>query len=287
MEFAKKRKIKIQIFNLIYTYVVFSWLMGVFKIVMGRFANNGVTWMDLLLIFMKAIYPYWYLYVLLIFYFAFSFLKNSKKAYWIAGALVTALSIASLFIGEKIGFYFEVKHVLYYSFFFFAGIVISHVNTDSLKFKPLATILFGMAVVSVILCRDKILSAKHVTDCISDMYGFKIIIAFGISCMLFVIFKALFSSEKNPLVRFLRTIGQYSLEIYVIHCIFTAGNRVILPKLHVTNFWLNITANVILSTAIPILFAVICKKMHLHGYIFRPATMIARKKEENSKCTTT
>ena len=36
--------------------------------------------------------------------------------------------------------------------------------------------------------------------------------------------------------KFFELCGRYSLEIYVIHCFITAGNRVILPKLGITYF---------------------------------------------------
>ena len=104
-------------------------------------------------------------------------------------------------------------------------------------------------------------------------------IAFGISLLLFWIFKKLFSNEKHIHVKFFSFLGKYSLEIYVIHCVFTAGNRVVLTKLHINNFAINVICNIVISTALPILISIILKKINLHQIVFKPVTFIKEKTE--------
>ena len=78
----------------------------------------------------------------------------------------------------------------------------------------------------------------------------------------------------------LELCGTYSLEIYVVHCFITAGNRVILPKLGITHFGLNILTNMVMAVFIPMGCAWILKKWNLHTLIFRPAVFIAKKKSQ-------
>ena len=80
----------------------------------------------------------------------------------------------------------------------------------------------------------------------------------------------------------LEILGSYALEIYVIHCFITAGNRVILPKLGITQFALNMAVNTAMATLIPVGCAWILKKMGLHTLIFRPATFFAGRKKARS-----
>lgn len=79
--------------------------------------------------------------------------------------------------------------------------------------------------------------------------------------------------------RILKILGRYSLEIYVIHCLFTAGLRVLLPKIGIENLLVCFLLNVIISITIPILFAILCKKLHIHEILFKPATYLIKAKE--------
>ncbi len=74
--------------------------------------------------------------------------------------------------------------------------------------------------------------------------------------------------------------GKYSLEIYLTHCFITAANRIILIKLGITMFGVNVLVNFIMATFIPVLCAHILKKIKLHEYIFRPFTAIEKRKSQ-------
>lgn len=68
----------------------------------------------------------------------------------------------------------------------------------------------------------------------------------------------------------------------MLHCFITAPNRIILNKFGITNFYMNFFINIIVSTALPIVFAIICKKIKIYDYIFRPAKRL-KIKEGNNK----
>lgn len=66
--------------------------------------------------------------------------------------------------------------------------------------------------------------------------------------------------------------GKYSLEIYMMHTFLTAAIRSILIR-WVRNFVLNVSLNFIISTLVPIMIAVILKKLRLHKWIFKPVRL--------------
>ena len=105
-----------------------------------------------------------------------------------------------------------------------------------------------------------------------------IIIAGGISLLLCMMFQSFCDKKDHLHVMFLSFIGRYSLEIYLIHCVFTAGNRVVLTKLHIDNFYLNILANFVISLFLPIIISEVCKKIRIYNLLFRPVTYISKNK---------
>ena len=80
--------------------------------------------------------------------------------------------------------------------------------------------------------------------------------------------------QNLPKAGILRLIGTYSLEIYVLHCFITAANRIILFRLGIDNFYLNVTINLLMATFLPMLASVLLKKMKLYGFFFRPVTTV-------------
>lgn len=82
--------------------------------------------------------------------------------------------------------------------------------------------------------------------------------------------------SRLPKSRMLPFLGRYSLEIYVLHCFITAANRTILFKIGIREFYLNVFVNLVMATVLPVLFAVLLKKVHLHDLIFRPAARLAK-----------
>lgn len=109
------------------------------------------------------------------------------------------------------------------------------------------------------------------------------VVALGLCLMLVFLFRLFCSDEDYLHVKFLSFLGQYSLEIYVLHCVFTAGNRVILSKLGLNSFYLNIFVNVVISITIPVTFAILCKKIGAHKYIFRPVYAVIDNKIKRNK----
>ena len=268
-----KPGLKYQKLNIVVLFFEFGILFGLFKVLCGRFTNADVTLLDVALIWLKPISPYWYLYLLFFYYIIFSSsLFQAKRSSAVIGAVCLILSLLSSLIPSQIGAYFEIKHFLYHLTFFWFGIMLQRGEFN--KFKSLSVGIAGavIAVVLMIALRNKASSYQYIP-------GANIIIAYGISLFLYDIFHTFFNKEAALRTNALSFIGRYSLEIYVLHCIFTAGNRVILPKMHIHGFWLSIVCNMVISTAVPIIIALVCKKLNIHKQIFQPVKYLKEKKQ--------
>ena len=271
-----KPTVKKQILNIIVIYIVFSILFGLFKCFLGKYTNSEVVPKDILMIWMKPIYPYWYLYVLVFYYLIFQIKAFYKVNPFVVLLPLVLIAFVCNYIPTSTGKYFEIKHFLYFWLFFGLGVMLSY-NDEWYKkheiFIALPMFLFSVGYSYKDFYTGKTLGGRKCNFAV----------AIGICLILFYIFRLLFSDGKSSRVRFMGTLGQYSLEIYVIHCVFTAGNRVVLSKLGIDYFWLNIILNIVISIAIPVIIAIICKKLNIHKYIFRPVYAVSelRKKNQN------
>lgn len=114
-----RKRIHQQICNQILVYVIFSIVLAVTKMAFNSSVNNEANMIDILLLVIKPIYPYWYLYVLIILYklFSTSILNEDKYRYIFLGLSITLAIFGSL---TNISL-FELSGLLYYMLFFILG----------------------------------------------------------------------------------------------------------------------------------------------------------------------
>ena len=267
-----QKRIHRQVLNLVTIYFIFSIPFGLFKVLCGRFVNRGVDITDILMIWAKPIDPYWYLYILVALYLIFSIKKINLFDERICFVIMLCISLVSPFIHFG---YFRITSIMYYSIFFYIGMLYS--KNGSLNSKWFTMAIFMTSVVLTLIFWKKTYKADAF---ISNIPIVKLSVALGIILAMWFVFEHVGFSSNNSL---LKLCGRYSLEIYVIHCVFTAGFRTIFPKIGITNVYLSIILNFIISTAIPILFSVLCKKLNIHGLFFKPVTYIANLRDKNKQ----
>lgn len=261
----KRTRFNSQILNLVLLYVLYCFVNWGFKIILSKYVNKPVSYTDILFIVARPIYQYWYFYVLIFLYLIICIIVRKN----INSNIVTVvLIITSLFSGFfRDNDWFQITHILFYAIFFWIGINYI-INKEYWIYKIIVIIISGcISLITIIICflNNIIIYRAPIINCI---------VAFGIVLILICLFSNFAVFEK---MKFFNFIGKYSLEIYVLHCFFTAGNRVLLPKIGITSFYVCIIVNLIISTAVPILFAVVTRKIGIYNLFFAPYKLLKRK----------
>ena len=247
-----------QIINIVWLYFVFSIIQWVFKYIFNGNVNHPLTVYDLLLLPIKPMAPYWYLWVLFFLYIIFAVFKVKNISMRNIFGMALVLGIIGSCITNDIG------NVLYRSFPFCIGIVEAYIGTKYLKEKKLIFLLCAILSMGIL---------AHIAVFAIPFYNVPIlsfISATVISYSIFYLCRMIFLKFN---LKLFRIIGRYSLEIYVLHCFITAGNRVLLPKIGINDFFINVVINFIMAISLPILFSYITKKLHIYDYLFKPASL--------------
>ena len=232
------RKFKYKVWDFTVVYVIWSFLMWLSKYFMAKDINNPVTILDLLSIVYKPIMIYWYLFVLIFMYIIASLLKWYKvDNVLLIGAAVVA--VCSKLLNLDIGI---VNAILYYEYFFLAGGYCY--NNDLLtKIKKKHILVFSVLLFLVYF------GYLYYLDNTLFMVINKFIIANFTSLVLFYLV-----AHMKPNKLFI-LFGTYTLQIYVMHCFFTAGLRVAFKHLAISNIYLYFVLGIILGILVPIITA--------------------------------
>lgn len=269
---VKTQKLKTQLLDIVVVYVVFSALMVSFKVFCSSVVNTQASFDELLSIGWKPVAVYWYLYVLALFYIVHILLVKCDKEILLAVGLFCLSACATFLPFSHIFFLYQFVFCLP---FFFLGVVF-HRDVCSPNWK-LACL--GL----VASCTLLFLFWNHSTTSYDDFVHRLPVVNTLVALGFCIFFWKAFSSVKWLDNKALETCGRYCLEIYVTHCFLTAGFRAVFVALGVTNFWLSLILNTILSTALPILFAMALERIGLHDLLFRPVHYIMRLKEGRAR----
>lgn len=260
-----------QIGNIIIVYVLFSVLFGLTKMLAGNNVNDSVSLTDILLIWGRPIDLYWYLYDLVLLYLIFTLSIFRKVKPWIMVCVLMTIAV----LGHYITFdWFQIPSVMYYMYFFYIGFSGRYHPGWLLGNRKAA---WGSAAVSILLSiilwdKRPYVDRENAVSLNSIPVG-NLLIAVGISLMLWYLFQNVHYLSENKI---LLLIGRHCLEIYVLHCFFTAGFRTVFSVIGVQNPFVSVMVNFVLSTSIPLAVALICKKLKIHDLIFRPVTFFVK-----------
>lgn len=271
---AKTSKLKTQLLDIAAVYVVFSILLVAFKVLCSRFANNQASFSDLIGIGWRPIAPYWYLYVLALFYVSNIVLVKFRATALLAVALLLLSASAALLPSLPTP---TIYQFIFFLPFFYLGTVLRRSGR---------TPNWGVAISGVVVaCALSFLFWDHSTESYSGMISNKPFVNTTVALGLSIFFWKAFSAIKCLDNKLLTVCGRYCLEIYVTHCFLTAGFRNVFVALGVTNFWLSLLLNTALSTALPILFAMGLERMGVHDILFRPAHWVKRLRESRAQAS--
>ena len=262
-----RRRLYRQIGNIIVVYVLFSVAFGIVKVVFSGYINKPVSFADIWMIWCKPISPYLYDLVLLYLLFVLPVFYRGNRY------LMTGLLIALAFLSSWVSFsWFQIASVLYFGLFFYMG------YSDKVHPKWLIGnkwVTLCAAAVSMVLC---IFFWPSDVGTLNAVPIANVLIAGGLSLVFWYLFQNIRFFSEN---RFLRLIGRHSLEIYVLHCFFTAGFRAVFRALGVHDPFVSVLLNFVLSTAISLTCAYICKWIGIHELFFKPVSFAMKFRKSN------
>ncbi len=274
---GQKGRIGIQIARLSILYFLWSLILGVFRMVFAEAVNTPVSWKDVLLIPVKPIKLYWYLFVLIIFYLFFGILRLARANIWIMLSVTFLLSIGSYFLSA--GLCFDIKRVLYYAFFFFTGIVLARNKGKKLASeaqKILLVALLFFVVLSIVLCIIFWTPSRYLNDRLLVNW----IIAISFSAGFYVLFqKVRWLGESKLLIYF----GKHSLEIYLVHTFILSAVRYLLKRIGILTPGIHLVIGLLCGVMIPLLISFVLRKIHLYNVFFDQLMLLTDRKGKTEK----
>lgn len=253
---------KKQIVNLVWIFTVFSIVQWVFMMAFSGMTNNHYSVVDLLLFWLKPMSPYWYLWVLIIYYVLFGLAARFKIIFNILLIGSAIIGIIGSFIGTS--FNAVPKNLLFFIFPFTFGMLFMAKNMHQQFNKILKLIL-------VILSATAFAAIIWFRNDLQGIPVLSIVCAFILSLSCIFVVKKLFGRCKLFVY-----LGQRSLEIYVMHCFITAPCRKILLYFNITNFWCNILLNLLLAITLPLAARYIMKKLKIYGFVFKAGAILKK-----------
>lgn len=244
------RKWKTKVLDFSIVYVIWSTLMWFSKYMMSGDVNHPVTIIDLVSIVYKPIMIYWYLYVLIILYAIVSCLRWERVS-WRLWSISAVAAIAAKTMQLDIGI---LNNIIYHMCYFLAGGVL--LQTGLLQKLTLKHVAF----LSVLVLMNCIFYFSWTPAVVWK----KFLIANCLSLLCFWMFSRL---SVNAV---LRVMGVNTLQIYVMHCFFTGGVRVLFKHMHTGSIGLYFVSAIALGILIPILCGKITKKIPLLDVVFEP-----------------
>lgn len=227
-------------------------------------ANTGFALSDILYIWKTPVAQYWFLYALFFLFCIWTVLSGILKNWQI-----TLFAVLTGYLAPLCGISLGSLDVAFYSALAFG--IGTFVNFKSLTNIPAlykCLIVLMHIVTGVVFIRFDIIEAPFVKE---------IMLLLGIYSS--IMFISMIQS-LNPVARFLDFVNKYSFQIYLLHTIFTAGVRIVMIKMNVTQWWIHILVGTACGLAFSVLAGVIAKKVKLLNFFFFPAKVYTFKKGE-------
>lgn len=267
---ADKERLKHRIINLFILYTVHSVVYGFMKMLFSSFVNHEVRISDVLLIWIRPLQLYWFLYILIVLYmlFSISLLRNLNPEHLLV--LLFFLSVVSGFLpGSALH---QVRRVLFNMFFFHLGICVYRGNDRIRNDKLHWTFLGFLSAVgfALMICYWRDTRYLYAIPIVNTIVATSVSLLF---LMLFYRIKALSD------IQVLRLCGRYSLEIYLFHTYFFSFFRSLFREIGFMNFGLNVMCNAVLSILLSILAAKILKALKLYDLFFKPYDCLIERRQ--------
>jgi fucose 4-O-acetylase-like acetyltransferase len=244
---------------LVYPYVIWSTLQVLLQVALGRHTNHHANLHDLAGLLIYPIMQFWFLYVLFLVSLIHYFLRRAGLGplgvlsvfvvFWLSQRWISLGPWWPLSVARLIGFYYALGSVINHH----GGTTIRLERAPMTVLALIVTLGYGIVAASAFRPREEALFLDTaVTLC-------------GIASSVAL---AVLLSRAGGL-DFVRTLGTYSLEIYVAHTIVAAGMRIALQKVLKVQ---DVTAHVVIGTVggivLPLMLGLLCRRNHAE-FLFR------------------
>lgn len=260
---TRSRFILYKFINLGIPYIVFSCIYIILNsLISSTNHNNSIN--DIIWIWKTPVAQYWFLYTLFILFAIWAVLSKILKNWQITILLVIIYYIC-FFSSISLPF---LERGLPYALCFGIG-----TSLDNLKIKEINNAKkIGLIVLHVLLVNAFIftnITGKPFIDDIEEVLGIMASIAL-ISLAI----------ERINVKKILMFINRYSLPIYLLHTIFTAGIRTVLMKIGIGNYVVNVVVGIILGIFAPICIAILANKSTVLEIFFYPTKTVEKLRGE-------
>ncbi len=255
-----------KLYNLGIPYVAFSVVYVLINSLAGG-ANTEFTLYDILNIWKTPVAQYWFLYALFFLFCIWTVFSSVLNNFKIT-LIIVLIGYLAPFCGVSLGSF----DVVFYSALAFG--IGTFVDFKKLSDIPLWSKLAVMIThITAGVCF--VLINKIETPFIKE-----IMLLLGIYSS--IMFISLIQSFK-PIACFLDFINKYSFQIYLLHTIFTAGIRIILLRMNITQWWIHVILGTVCGLAFSVFAAVIAKKFKFLNFFFFPSkSFVLMKKSRNN-----
>ena len=250
-------------------YLVYSILYCISKIAFSGYVALSVTWKDVLLLPVRAVGPYWYLYVLLILYAVFATLYTDTFPAVPVFLLLIPLSVAGEMAG---GLPFELARVMKYSFYYSFGILSYRIFTKRRSSQILYALLISLI----------ISTAAYAFHLKSPLSGWRQTLSGLIAALAYIVLinciSAALTAGKSLFCRvpssFFVFLGQHSLVIFLLHVFFLTGAVRLFSALPPA---LVILLSSVAGILFPLLIEYAAKILRIDGLLFSPGRLLMQR----------
>ena len=235
-------------------YIAFSVVYILINSLVGE-SNTGFAVSDIFYIWKTPVAQYWFLYALFFLFCIWTAFSGMIKNWQITLIVVLIGYLAPIF-GISLG---SMDVVFYSALAFGIGTFVNFKGiTRNANWAKWLIVLMHIVTGVVLVLLNKI-EAPFIKE---------LMILFGIYSS--IMFISIIQSLKF-ISRFLDFVNKYSFQIYLLHTIFTAGIRIILLRMNITEWWIHVLLGTVCGLVFSVLAAVIAKKVRFLNFFFFPA----------------
>ncbi len=267
------RRLWLHVADMAVLYYAYSILLWASRFILSKAVHTHVSWKQLLLIPISPLELYWFIWTLLVYYLITALLfrllgRVDRKVELISLLGLLCLSMLSGLL-SKID---VIEKTAFYAVGFAFGSYSGRHGFSRIRKAPVSVVaaIFTLIVtVGVFLLRWTPHTVPVLNTVTAMLFSFA-----------FIDLTFLLVHTAKPLLNGFAFLGQYSLVIYLLHLYFVGIDRRIVKKLGLPVSALTILLCTAVETALPILVALLLKRLGVYELFVRPVTWALNRKQQ-------